>query len=753
MRREIGILEQIRAAAVQDARRLQHSWLGVEHLFLALLRIEGGATVRALQQMGHEASEVRRRLRERVGAGARAVDNPPLTPRAERVLQTARLLAQQQGRQPTEVHLLVAILQDGPNAAVRVLQELGIDTNALAQAAVNVRHRRQVGGEGAAETQSILERGRDLTALARQGQLHEVIGRQRELTMLAQTLCRKDKNNPVLIGEAGVGKTAIVEGLAYRIARGDVHPELRNKRIIELSAAILVAGTTLRGEFEQRMIQLVEELRSQPDVIVFFDEIHTLLGAGAGQGSTLDAANILKPALARGEIRCIGATTIAEYRRYIEADAALERRFQPIMVDEPSPETTLEILRRLKERYERHHGVTITDEALEAAVRLTRRYVPERRFPDKALDAIDQACARTRIARLTYRQDQRPADAQASGVMVTAQAVAEVVAQWTGRPATELTEDEARRLLRMEEELSRTVIGQERAISQVASALRAAAAKLRGGNRPLGVFLFVGPTGVGKTELAKELARFLFGSRDAMIRLDMSEYMEKYNVARLIGAPPGYVGHEEEGQLTGALRTRPHSVVLLDEVEKAHPDVLNVFLQVFDDGRLTDGKGRTCDCRDAIFIMTSNLGSNEPSLFARLVPDEREREARLMALLLRHFSPEFLNRVDEVVIFHPLGSDDVRRIAELMVDEVRQRVLNEHGIGLHMSESAWQVLVAAGYDPQFGARPLRRAVERLLTRPLSDLLLEGRCQRGDTIVVSGVGEVLHFERLRHPHLT
>ncbi|MCX7967321.1 MAG: ATP-dependent Clp protease ATP-binding subunit [Armatimonadetes bacterium] len=753
MRRDIDVLEQIRSAAVHDAQRLRHNWLGVEHLFLALLRIENGVTVAALQHMGHDPSQVRQRLREHVGVGNQAVENPPLTPRAERVLQTARLLAQQQNVTPSEVHLLVAILQDGPNAAVRVLNEMGINPDALAQAAVNIRHRRRVGGEAAADTRPILERGRDLTELARQGQLHEVIGRQQELAMLAQTLCRKDKNNPVLVGEAGVGKTAIVEGLAYRIARGDVHPELRNKRIVELSTAVLVAGTTLRGEFEQRMMQLIEELRSQPDVIVFFDEIHTLLGAGAGQGSALDAANILKPALARGEIRCIGATTIAEYRRYIEADPALERRFQPIMVEEPSPETTLEILRGLKERYERHHGVTITDEALEAAVKLTRRYVPERRFPDKALDAIDQACARTRLPRLTHRQDQRPTDAQASGLLVTPQVVAEVVAQWTGRPATELTQDDAQRLLRMEEELNQVVIGQQRAVSQVASALRIAAARLRGGNRPMGVFLFVGPTGVGKTELAKEIARFLFGSRDAMIRLDMSEYMERHNVARLIGAPPGYVGHEEEGQLTGPLRTRPHSVVLLDEIEKAHPDVLNVLLQVFDDGRLTDGKGRTCDCRDAIFIMTSNLGNEEPDLFARTVPDERERQERLMRLLLRHLRPEFLNRIDEVVIFHPLGTEDIRRIAELMVSEIQRLVMEEHGIALHITESAWQVLVSVGYDHQFGARPMRRAVERLLVRPLSELLLAGGWQRGDIVIVSGVGDRLSLERLNQPNLT
>lgn len=752
MRRAGSVVEQIRQAAEEDARRLGHSWLGVEHLFLAILRIEGGLTAEVLEGLGHRASELRHRLREHVGAGRVTGRELAVTPRAGRVIEAAGMLAEQQGVAPGELHLALAIIQDGANAAVRVLAAEGVDIERFGEELQRAWVRRQRGrGAGTGQEEGpVLERGRDLTALGRQGELHEVIGRGQEMLDLARTLVRKDKNNPVLIGEAGVGKTAVVEGLAYRIARGDVQPQLRGKRIIELSPAQLVAGTTLRGQFEERMQRLIEELRAQPDVIVFFDEIHTLLGAGAGQQSPLDAAQILKPVLARGEICCIGATTIEEYRRYIEADAALERRFQPIMVEEPSGEVTLQILQALRERYEGHHGVRIEDEALEAAVRLTGRFVPERRYPDKALDALDQACAMVQLGRLSFDggeeaqqlarelpRERRPA--------VGAQEVARVVARWTGRPAEELTGDERERLLRLEDELGAHVIGQQQAIEQVAGAIRAARAGLRGRNRPQAVFLFLGPTGVGKTELTRELARVLFGSREAMIRLDMSEYMERHNVARLVGAPPGYVGHEEEGQLTGALRTHPHSVVLLDEVEKAHPDVFDVFLQVFDDGRLTDGKGRTVDCRDAIFIMTSNIGSEQLEIFQR---DDSTAspvdEENLRELLLQHFRPEFLNRIDEIVVFRPLGSAHMQQIARLMLREVEQNVAEE-GLRLHVTETALEALAQAGWDPQFGARPLRRAIERLLVRPLSDLILAGRFQRGSLVIVTAGEAGLVFE--------
>ena len=749
-----NVLDQIRQAAVEDARRLGHGYLGVEHLFLAMLRIEGGVTVRVMQSLGQDPSAVRQRLREHVGRGnASAQGELPPSPRAARVLEVAaRLAPQEQASQPGEVHLLVAIVQDGRNAAVRVLQELGLQPEAVRDAALAARRRPAAPvADQAGEEGPVLERGRDLTALAREGRLHQAIGRSEELLALAQTLTRKEKNSPVLIGEAGVGKTAVVEGLAYRIARGDVHPLLQGKRVIELTAAVLVAGTTLRGQFEQRMNNLLAELRSQPDVVVFFDEIHALLGAGSGQGSALDAAQILKPALARGEIRCIGATTITEYRRYIEADAALERRFQPIMINEPSAETTLEILRGVKSRYEEHHQVTIPDEVLQSAVALAGRYVRDRRFPDKALSLVDQACSRTRMVRLTYSAD----SPSASRPTVNPQTVAEVVAQWTGRPVTELTMDERDRLLQLEDTLRERVIGQEEAIARIASAVRAARAGLKDPARPQAVFLFLGPTGVGKTELARELARFLFGSREAMIRLDMSEYMEKHNVARLIGAPPGYVGHEEEGQLTGKLRTTPHAVVLLDEVEKAHPDVLNLFLQVFEDGRLTDSKGRTVDCTGAIFIMTSNAGSQVPGLFdsaAREPGGTTQRDERLDQELRRFFRPEFLTRIDDVIVFRPLSEPELRQIARLMVEDVRRR-LSERGLDVHLTEGAWDVLCRLGYDPAYGARPMRRAVEALVTRPLGELLLSRDLADGDLIVGNARDEGIAFEVIPRGRLT
>ncbi len=746
---------EIISEAQNQARALNHSYVGVEHLFLTMLRIRGGITARAFEILGHNAQTVRDAVRSHVKSGSIALSGElPLTPRADRVIKSAQQLAQREGTQPDELHLLLAVLQDGENTAVRVIREIGLTPDSVRDAAIRcMRERldRRVELEEAGEG-PVLDRGRDLTTAAREGKLHEAVGRDSELLELARTLLRKEKNNPVLIGEAGVGKTAIVEGLAFRIARGDVHPDLRGKRIIELSAAVLVAGTTLRGQFEARMNSLLEELRSQPDVIVFFDELHTLLGAGSAQGTALDAAQILKPPLARGEIRCIGATTIEEYRRYIEKDAALERRFQPIMVDEPDQQTTLEILRALKPEYERFHGLRIPDGLLQEAVSLGARYLRDRRFPDKAIDIVDQACSRTKLTRLTYVGQ----STEAGSIEVPVQAAAEVVAEWTGRPVEDLTEDERKKLLRLEDELLAAVIGQKEAVRKVAQAIRTARAGLRSKNRPQAVFLFLGPTGVGKTELAKQLAHVLFGSESAMIRLDMSEYMEKHNVSRLIGAPPGYVGYEEEGQLTGRLRTAPYCVVLLDEIEKAHPDVLNIFLQIFEDGRVTDSKGRTVDCTDAIFIMTSNIGSRilrlhsassgdiSENLFVTIddqqdaLPEDSLNEIywreQLQQELLQFLRPELLNRIDDVVVFNSLSRDDIHRIAELMIADIRRKLAEEHNISFTLTDEAMNVLVEAGYDPEFGARPMRRAVEDLVNRPLAELLLREHISAGAIIV-------------------
>jgi ATP-dependent Clp protease ATP-binding subunit ClpC len=752
-----GITALVENQATAEARELGHGYLGVEHIFLAMLGIQNGVTTGALVGLGHDRQAVERLVREHVelGTGASTADLP-LTPRAERVIQSARLLAERENVEPSERHLLLAILHDGENAVVRVIRELGLTPERLRDAV----SQRQRGAPGMQRIQqdaeadvSVLDSGRDLTELARRGELHEAIGRQSELLQLAQILVRKTKNNPVLVGEAGVGKTAIVEGLACRIARGDVHPDLRGKRIVELTATSLVAGTTYRGQFEERMERLIQELRSQPDVIVFFDEVHTLLGAGVVSGSALDAAQILKPALARGEIRCIGATTLEEYRRFIEKDAALERRFQPIMVAEPSEETTLEILRGLKPKYEDFHKVRIPDELLQEAVRLGAKYLRDRHFPDKAVDILDQACSRAKLARLTYISGQDGRDAT---IEVPVEAAAEVVAQWTGRPVTELRQDELDRLLTLEDELRARVIGQDEAVSRVARAVRAACAGMRSKDRPRAVFLFLGPTGVGKTELVKELARILFGSRDAMIRLDMSEYMEKHSVSRLVGAPPGYIGHDEPGQLTDKLRTTPYCVVLIDEVEKAHPDVLNVFLQVFDDGRLTDSKGRTVDCTDAIFVMTSNLGSDLSSLYesgSESATNEALQSELLRQQLLTFFRPELLNRVDDIIVFRPLSREDIIAIARLMLAQVDSDLPIE-GVSLHITEGAMDVIIDAGYDPIFGARPMRRAVDTLVRQPIAELILRERerISYGDVIVGIADGNQIVF-RLVKPNQT
>jgi len=730
--------KQILALAKQESENIQHFYLGVEHIFIALTEVENGVTQSVLQESDLDSGGVRDAIRRFVGTGDghRYWEGMRVTPRCEVVLKLASEEANKRKKAFTEEKdLLLAILKEGDSIPVRVLQKMGVSIPGIIRAAEEEKV--PVAAKKipyASDTQLLDRYGRDITLLAKKGKLDPVIGRSSEILQLVRTLTRKTKNNPMLIGEAGVGKTAIVEGLALRIAQGKLTESLRDKRIIELSMASIVAGTKYRGEFEERLVGIVNECKEHPEVILFLDEIHTLVAAGAAEGG-MDASNILKPALGRGEIKCIGATTITEYRKHIEKDPALERRFQPIMVQEPSPEDTLEILRRLKERYEKHHDLKIAESALEAAVKLSVKFVPDRRLPDKALDALDEACTGVKVPILSMYGEKEAQIAHAGEV--TAEDVAKVISKWTGIPVGQLTIEERERLLQMAEIIKKRVIGQDEAVERVAEVVKMARAGLKDPRHPTGVFLFLGPTGVGKTELARATAEFLFGTENEMIRLDMSEFMEKHSISKLIGAPPGYVGYEEEGQLTGRLRRKPYSVVLLDEIEKAHPEIFDLFLQVFDEGRLTDAKGRTVDAKNAIFIMTSNIGTElyrkEPIGFKGLA-DKKVKED-VLAQLKKTLRPEFLNRLDEVILFRPLEPQDLSRIAYNLLASLRKR-LEEHGIIFDVEEEALDLVCQGGYDPMNGARPLARTIERLITKPLSEKIIAGEFVTGDKVLVT-----------------
>lgn len=749
--------------AIQEATRLRHNYIGTEHLFNALTRLPNGITAQLLVEAGLEPRQIRNLIRREVGAGDDAVSEwPPLTPRAHRILAMAVYLADDADeRYVSEPHVLIALLQEGEGVAARVLARQGVDLSAwierlLGEIDSNADDFDEIlfgdtngfldDSDDNAELEPgqhmptpLLDRyGRDLTEQARQGKIGPAIGREKEIRMVARTLRRSKKNNPLLLGDSGVGKTAVVEGLAYDIVHGHAPKFLHNRRIIGLEIGMLVAGTSLRGQFEERIIGIVDEARNAPDVILFIDEIHTIVGAGDTIDSNLDAANILKPALARGEITCIGATTFEEYRKAIAKDPALDRRFRIIDIREQSVAETLVVVEHVYQRYEEHHKVKILPEAREAAVRLSDRYIRDRRLPDKALDLLDEACARLAI------QTNNP-DENAERLEVTAETVTQVLSEWTGIPVSELTADERQRVAQMAEALSRRVVGQEHAIQTVADAIKTNRAGLGDPKRPIGVFLFLGPSGVGKTELAKALAEFLFNDEDAMIRLDMSEFHDEHTVARLIGAPPGYKGMEQGGQLTEALRRRPYSVVLLDEVEKAAPEVFDIFLQVFDEGRLTDAQGGTVDARHAVWIMTSNIGTGEvgKGLGFTAQPDQLpDYDFHLK----KHFRPEFLNRLDEVVIFKPLSPQTLEAILDLQLKEVTDR-LTEQKISLSLDESARALLLREGYDPAYGARPLRRAIQRLLTRPLSNALLGETFRPGDAVYVEAQGDTLVLRRI------
>jgi ATP-dependent Clp protease ATP-binding subunit ClpC len=789
--------------AREEAARLQHDYIGTEHLLLGVIREGEGIAATVLNNLGVDLDHIRQAVENMVSAsgGTMTIGEIPFTPRAKRVLELAVDEARSLGHNyvGTE-HLLLGLIREGEGVAAKVLLELGVDRKRVREETLKL-----LGGtpaqpqqerEERPETPALNQFGRDLTQLAREGKLDPVIGREKEIERVIQVLSRRKKNNPVLIGEPGVGKTAIAEGLARRIIEGRVPEGLKNKRIVTLDLAAVVAGTKYRGQFEERLKTVMNEIRESKDTVIFIDELHTIVGAGGAEGA-IDASNMLKPALARGELQCIGATTLDEYRKYIEKDGALERRFQPIMVEPPSVADTVTILRGLRDRYEAHHGVRITDEALDQAVKLADRYITGRQLPDKAIDVIDEASARARLSVSTVPAEIRDLESKLEEtvkekeaairqqeyeraaklrdkekeqrtnlkdlkkrwmeskrdreVEVNAEDIAAVVSAMTSIPVVKLEEEETQKLLRMESELMKRVIGQEEAVAAVARAVRRNRVGLRDPKRPIGSFVFLGPTGVGKTELARALAAFLFDDDDALIRIDMSEYMEKFSVSRLVGAPPGYVGYDEGGQLTEKVRRKPYSVVLLDEIEKAHPDVFNVLLQVLDDGLLTDASRRKVDFKNTVLIMTSNLGARQ-IIGGKQMGFYRTDEAtagyadmrsRVMDELKRAFNPEFLNRIDDIIVFHQLTMPNMRQIVEILLGQLTGRLAAQE-IDIELSEEAKELLLEKGFDPHLGARPLRRAVQRLLEDPLSEFILRGELKAHGKITVEREGDEMRF---------
>ena len=800
MQRFTDDAQRVLSFAQEAALELGHDYVGTEHVLIGLIKVKNSVAAKALNELGLSAETIIEDVEEHIGRGNKKASSVYMTPRVKHVLELAVEVANHMNHNyvGTE-HILLGLLSDGGGVAVGILRNHNIRANDIVDtirtilgSSDSVSH----SGEDRKDNSSLGELadfGTDLNESAKQGKIDPVIGRDKEIARVIQILSRRTKNNPVLIGEPGVGKTAIAEGLAQRIVNGNVPEILRNKRIISLSISSMLAGAKYRGEFEERLKKAIDEVQKHDDMIIFIDEIHTLVGAGATEGA-MDAANILKPALARGEFQVVGATTLDEYKKHIEKDAALERRFQPVLVGEPSEEDALEILKGLRDRYEAFHKAKITDEALEAAVSLSSRYITDRFLPDKAIDVVDEAASKVRMKVFSAAPDVKALETQLADVkkekeaavtaqefekaaemrdeekriekeindkkkaakensdaklVVTDEDIASVVAQWTGIPVSKIAQEESESLLHLEEELHKRVIGQDEAVVAVSKAVRRARAGLKDPKRPIGSFLFLGPTGVGKTELARALAVALFGDETAMIRLDMSEYMEKHTVSRLVGAPPGYVGYEEGGQLTDAVRRKPYSVILLDEVEKAHADFFNILLQVLDDGRLTDSQGRTVDFRNTVIIMTSNLGakalrkdSPELGFLAAKKADSntedtngvnfKEAKKSVMDSVKRHFRPEFLNRIDEMIVFHALTSNDLKQIVTILMDTVVKR-LGDMGLSLEISPAAMDLLVKEGSDFSMGARPLKRAIQRLIEDPISDLILQGNAPEGAII--------------------
>jgi ATP-dependent Clp protease ATP-binding subunit ClpC len=796
---------QVVVLAQEEARILKHNYIGTEHILLGLLREEEGLAARVLESLDITVERVRAQVVRIVGSGEEVTSGQiPFTPRAKKVLELALREALSLGHNyiGTE-HILLGLVRENEGVAARILLDFDADSEKIRNEVIRMLSgpggRRQGGGQGQGSAEGkksskLLDQfGRNLTKLAAEGKLDPVVGRETEIERIMQILSRRTKNNPVLVGEPGVGKTAVVEGLAQRITSGEVPELLRNKQIYTLDLAALVAGSKYRGEFEERLKKVMKEITQRGDIILFIDELHNLVGAGAAEGA-IDAASILKPALARGELQTIGATTLDEYRKYLERDSALERRFQQIRVEQPTVEETVQILKGLRERYEQHHRVEITDEALQAAAELADRYISDRFLPDKAIDLIDEAASRTRIKAMTAppmfrdleeeiektrREKEAAIEAQEfekaanlrdkerqltnkkrdleeqwrtgeSGERpsIGEEEIADIVSMWTGIPVFKLTEAETQKLIRMEDELHKRIIGQDMAVQAVSKAIRRSRAGLKDPKRPTGSFIFLGPSGVGKTELARTLAEFLFGDEDAMVRIDMSEYMEKHSVSRLVGSPPGYIGYDEGGQLTEAVRRKPYSVLLLDEIEKAHPDVFNILLQILEDGRLTDAQGRTVDFRHCIVIMTSNVGAQEiarntPVGFA--VSDDEtgityeDMKNRIMGELKKVFRPEFLNRIDEVIVFHKLQKEEIFQIVDLLLRRIRESMA-ERNLSLNLSDAAKELLVDKGWDPAMGARPLRRAIQRYIEDPIADEVLKQTMEPGSTIEVDRAPE-------------
>lgn len=796
--------QEVLSASQELVRQYKHSQWDVEHLLLALLEQEEGLTSEILKQLGVETEYVKNKVRQVLEEAPKITYEGAqiyATPRVHSVLEAADTEAKRlKDEYIGSEHLLIAISSEQGGQSAKLLKDFGVDQEKIYQALEDIRGVQRVTDPRAESKYRALEKySRDLTEMARQGKLDPVIGRDEEIRRVMQILTRRTKNNPVVIGEAGVGKTAIAEGLAQRIVAGDAPDSLKGRRVIALDLPSLVAGSKFRGEFEERLKAVMDEIRAaQGEIVLFIDEIHNVVGAGAAEGA-IDASNMLKPALARGELQCVGATTLDEYRKHIEKDSALERRFQPVYIEEPSLEDTIEMLKGLRPRYEAHHKIKIDDSALEAAVRLSHRYVTDRYLPDKAIDLIDEAASRLRIDMESAPADvkgmekeiqkllneeeaasQRGDYEQASKTkierlrleeesnkakeawqkekklddVVDEEDIANLIAQWTGIPVSRMLEGETEKLLHMEERLHERIIGQDEAVGAVSEAIRRARAGLKDPKRPIGSFIFLGPTGVGKTELVRALAEFLFDEEEAMVRIDMSEYMEKHTVSRLIGAPPGYVGYDEGGQLTEAVRRRPFKVILFDEVEKAHPDVFNILLQILEDGRLTDGHGRTVDFRNTVVIMTSNLGTGELQRQAmgfqrgaqKASEEERLRTA-VEGALKEAFRPEFLNRIDEIIVFQPLTQEQIVLIVELLMNEIRKR-LEERKIGVQLSQQAKEWLAKEGFDPMFGARPLRRALQRHVENPLSKRILAEEFREGDEILVDVGDKGLTFTKTK-----